>query len=315
MAPDTTRLRVLLAEDSRRDARLVAEHLREVPEERRPQLHHVSTLAAALDELDRVTYDCVLLDLGLPDGGGIANVDRVRAAHPQVAIVVMTGLNDERVAVAALRQGAQEYLVKGRYDDNALPRVIQHAVERHRLLAELDRRLVQEGFLASHDLLTRLPNRQQFNERASAALERAERSGQTVAICYLDLDGFKHVNDTWGHAIGDAVLREVSRVLGRAVRDGDLVARVGGDEFALLLFPAGAADAAHVAARIARSIADLTEVEGRPIAIGASVGVALLPEHGTTLEALLAHADHAMYAAKRTARPAHPASADGRNPG
>jgi diguanylate cyclase (GGDEF)-like protein len=298
---DRQPLRLLAVEDSMRDARLLRELLRDsgAPLD----MTHVQTLEAASGELARRRFDCVLLDLGLPDGDGVENVERIRRCDREVAIVVLTGRDDQQYALQALRRGAQDYAVKGEHDGEALLRIVHHAIERNRLLAQLDNEREQEYFRASHDALTGLPNRQLFLDRAQVALTQADRAGAKLAICFIDLDGFKSVNDTAGHAIGDALLRQVALMLLDCVREGDTVARVGGDEFVILLTSAADRDGAElVGHRIIERVRSIKHVEGAPVVIGASAGIALFPEHAPTLQQLLVHADSAMYQAKRAGK-------------
>jgi diguanylate cyclase len=295
---DQTR-RVLLVEDSEADAALATHYLCRMDPAQRPQVVYVNTLELAIARLGSETYDCVLLDLGLPDGQGVENVQRIRAAAPEVAIIVLTGQDDNHLAIAALRCGAQEYLVKGKYENGALLRVLRHAVERHSLLVALNRQRERDSFLAGHDPLTSLINRQLLAERAHETLAQAERRGESFALCFLDLDGFKPVNDSFGHAVGDAVLKEVATALASAARSSDTVARVGGDEFVVLLFPvSGIAEAEQAAQRLVQRIGSIRTVHGHAVSVGVSAGLAIYPHHGTTLEQLFLKADHAMYSAK-----------------
>lgn len=160
-------------------------------------------------------------------------------------------------------------------------------------LAELER-------LALHDALTGLPNRALFNDRVRQALAQAERQGQPFAVMVLDLDRFKHVNDTLGHQIGDRLLQAVGPRLFRALRKTDTLARLGGDEFAVLLPPVvDGRQAAVTAERLIESLLQPFLIDGMNLDLGLSIGAALYPEHGTDLDTLIHNADLAMYKAKR----------------
>lgn len=153
--------------------------------------------------------------------------------------------------------------------------------------------------LALYDVLTGLPNRVLFGDRVEHALELARRDGSSVALLLMDLDRFKEVNDTFGHHAGDLLLRDVGPHLRDELRAGDTLARLGGDEFAVLLPGAGAAVSTAVAERILRALERPFVVEGQPLNVGASVGIACSPEHAGDAETLLRRADLAMYVAKR----------------
>jgi diguanylate cyclase (GGDEF)-like protein len=153
--------------------------------------------------------------------------------------------------------------------------------------------------LAYEDTLTALPNRAMFLDRLQQAVLTARRTSDPVSVMMLDLDRFKLINDSLGHAAGDQVLREVAHRLRELLRDSDTVARLGGDEFAVLL-PTGTSDGvAIVAQRILRCLEAPIMLDGQPVDIGASIGVACFPEHDDEGDTLLRHADVAMYVAKR----------------
>ena len=154
--------------------------------------------------------------------------------------------------------------------------------------------------MATHDPLTDLPNRTLFNDRLDVALERARRDGEILALLYVDLDDFKAINDCHGHDVGDAVLRELAMRLSGAVRGSDTIARIGGDEFCILLVniaETGAADA--VVDKVRRVASAPYRVEGISLALSVSVGVAVYPHQGTDKQELLRRADMGMYSAKR----------------
>jgi diguanylate cyclase (GGDEF)-like protein len=157
--------------------------------------------------------------------------------------------------------------------------------------------------LAQYDALTDLPNRVLLQDRAQLAIAQAQRDGKGLAVMYLDLDGFKAVNDSLGHDVGDLLLAQFAQRLKAAVRATDTVCRQGGDEFVVLL-PGleGAEPACHVARKILAACDAPFDLAGHPVQIGLSGGIALYPEHGDTFAALARQADSAMYAAKRGGR-------------
>jgi diguanylate cyclase (GGDEF)-like protein len=151
-----------------------------------------------------------------------------------------------------------------------------------------------------HDALTGLPNRQLLADRLGSALRRAERERGSLALLFIDLDGFKTVNDTLGHAAGDAVLQAAARRLGGALRSTDTVARVGGDELVVLLPGIGdRAQAEAIAAKLAAVLAAPVDTAAGPARVGASIGLALYPQDAPDAAGLLAAADAAMYEVKR----------------
>ena len=158
-------------------------------------------------------------------------------------------------------------------------------------------------YLAQHDPLTRLPNRALFSDRLQTALTRARRTGEHVALMFVDLDRFKPINDNFGHDIGDLLLKEVADRMRRCIRDSDTVARIGGDEFVVLLPATGSvADALVVAEKIRAALAQDFHLDGCRTSISSSIGVALFPEDGQDALALSKNADDAMYRAKQKGR-------------
>lgn len=153
--------------------------------------------------------------------------------------------------------------------------------------------------LAHHDTLTSLPNRILFHDRLTQALAHARRHGQLAALLFLDLDGFKSINDTWGHDTGDLLLQAVAQRLRACVREDDTVARLGGDEFTVLLPNTGSGDnAAIVARKILEELAGVFAIAGHDLFITASIGISLYPFDGYDPDTLVRGADMAMYRAK-----------------
>lgn len=173
--------------------------------------------------------------------------------------------------------------------------------EAHRFERELDQQRL--SYLARYDALTGLINRTLFSDRLEGAVARARRDGSVVALMFLDLDGFKDVNDRLGHAVGDALLRQVAERLVSCVRESDTVARLGGDEFTVILEGGQRVeDAGRVATKILRTVAEPYRVGGEDIVITTSMGIAAFPLDGDTAEELLKGADIAMYSAKNAGR-------------
>ena len=154
---------------------------------------------------------------------------------------------------------------------------------------------------ALHDALTGLPNRTLFRERVKDALEQARQAGTSVGVALMDLDRFKEINDTLGHHTGDALLRNLAERLQGALGETDTVARLGGDEFAFLILDADAASAVELAARIESVLGEPFSLQRLSLEVESSIGFAIFPEHGDSVDLLLQRADVAMYAAKRAA--------------
>lgn len=170
------------------------------------------------------------------------------------------------------------------------------AIERKQLLARLQ-------YMAQYDQLTHLPNRVLLHERVKDSLARARKESGRMALLYVDLDKFKQVNDTYGHGVGDLLLQAIANRLKGCVRETDTVARIGGDEFVVLLDSIQEAqDASIVDAKIRHVLNQPLRLDGHSLSVQASIGIALYPEHGSQEEQLFKHADEAMYEVKRAQR-------------
>ncbi len=175
-------------------------------------------------------------------------------------------------------------------------------VSTHEDITEQRQQEARIQHLARHDALTELPNRTQFLEEMAASEAAIER-GEKLAVLCIDLDHFKSVNDTLGHAVGDKVLKQVSARLWGCTRETDLLSRLGGDEFSLLLRPVDRpGDAAAIAERIVKTMGAPFMIDGHQIIIGASVGIAVAPEDGESADVLMKNADMALYRAKAEGR-------------
>jgi diguanylate cyclase (GGDEF)-like protein/PAS domain S-box-containing protein len=417
---------LLLVEDNPGDARLLREMFDE-QEADRIDLVNVTCINQAEAHLAISAVDIILLDLGLPDAQGLEAIRRAHAAAPRIPLVVLTGLDDERLAAQSLQEGAQDYLIKGQIEARSLRRSLRYSIERkileEALFAEKERALVtlnsigeavvctdiagnisflnlvaekmtgwalqeaaghpmtevfrtldprsteptettvelailqiravhlpascvlirrdgleipiedsiapihdREGnaigavivfrdvsvaqamarqitHSAEHDFLTGLPNRMLLNDRIGQAIASARRRSKQVAVLFLDLDGFKHINDSLGHPIGDKLLQSIGKRLTSAVRGADTVSRQGGDEFVVLLADLSEAeDAVVMAARILRTVAEPHSVGQHDLHVTTSIGVSVYPDDGQDAETLIKNADTAMYQAKENGR-------------
>jgi len=419
-------IHVLLVEDSPGDARLLREMLKE-PGSCQYDLTHLESMKMAITHLVAHAVDIILLDLGLPDAQGLGALRHAHAAAPHVPLVVLTGLDDESLASQALREGAQDYLIKGQIDARSLVRTLRYSIERKileeslfaekewaqvtlnsigdavvctdtsgniiflnrvaekitgwprqgalgRPIAEVLRILdatsheiatnplamdaVQNSSLglpsnrlllrgdgievpiedsvapihdqegqaagavivfrdvsaaramalemtrsAQHDFLTGLPNRMLLNDRVNQAIASATRHSHKLAVLFLDLDGFKHINDSLGHPIGDKLLKSVAGRLLDCVRGSDTVSRQGGDEFVVLLSELERSDDASITARrMLHAVAEPHSVDQHDLHVSTSIGVSVFPDDGLDADTLIKNADTAMYQAKENGR-------------
>jgi diguanylate cyclase (GGDEF)-like protein len=162
------------------------------------------------------------------------------------------------------------------------------------------------SYLAQHDFLTQLPNRMLLNDRLTQAITLAQRHGQSLAVLFLDVDHFKHINDSLGHAIGDQLLHSIARRLVESVRSSDTVSRQGGDEFVILLPEVGRAeDAALAADKILAAVSRPHRIDSRDVHVTASMGIGVFPADGADAETLLKSADLALFHAKAQGRSNH----------
>jgi diguanylate cyclase (GGDEF)-like protein/PAS domain S-box-containing protein len=418
--------RILLVEDNPGDARLLREMLNEEGAYR-TELTLVDRMQHAESHLAEHAIDIILLDLGLPDAEGLEALRRVRAAAPRVAVVVLTGRDEESLSAYALQEGAQDYLIKGQIDSRSLLRALRYAIERktmeEALFVEKERAQVtlnsigdavvcadttgkitflnlvaekitgwtwkeaaglpmpdvfkildastrqptpnpvdaalglnravhlpsncilvrRDGFetpiedsvapihdrqgiatgavivfrdvslaramaaemahSAQHDFLTGLPNRMLLNDRVNQAIGMVPRHAKKIGVLFLDLDGFKHINDSLGHPTGDKLLQSIAKRLVDCVRSSDTVSRQGGDEFVVLLSEMEQSeDAAISARRILQAVAEAHNIGEHELHVTTSIGVSVYPDDGDDAETLIKNADTAMYQAKENGR-------------
>ncbi len=261
----------------------------------RYNLTHVARLNDSLDVLKQDQFDIILLDLGLPDSEGLDTFSQIFDAAPETPIVVISALDDKDVALKAVRDGAQDYLVKAEMSAHSLSRALQYAIERHRTMIQL-----KQASLV--DELTGLLNRRGFITLAQQHLKIAQRAYRELLLFFVDLDGLKQINDRFGHLEGDQALKRVAEVLTQTFRSSDLIARLGGDEYTVLAVDAPESQIDNIYRRLFENIRKQNlEKPGYPLSVSAGVS-RFDPRRPCSLDDLLAQADQALYQSKRSKR-------------
>ena len=286
---------VLLVEDDQGDALLIEELLSgtsETAESPGFEIVRKTDLKSAFDSLTETHIDVILLDLSLSDGQGLPLIEKLRESNPDIPLVVLTGLNDEEMAVKAVEKGAQDCIMKNDLAGRPLARSLRYAIERQRLQHRLSE-------MSLVDDLTGLYNRRGFFQMAAQALKVAVRNKHWVVVMYVDLDGLKEVNDTEGHTGGDAYIQAASDFLKGVFRDSDIKARIGGDEFVVLAFASGETSDRAIGKRVDCELDAFNRQKGsRPLGLSKGI-VAHAPVEDIDLNRLLTRADWLMYEEKR----------------
>jgi diguanylate cyclase (GGDEF)-like protein len=250
-------------------------------------------------------YDLILLDLRMPGMDGFQVMESLKEIETDGYLPVLAVTAQPAHKLRALQSGAKDFVSKPFDMAEVLLRV--HNMLEVRLLHQTARnysKMLEE--LALNDPLTGLANRRLLADRMAMALVHARRNKSAMAVVYLDLDGFKQINDTLGHGVGDVLLKMVAERLVAAVRAEDTVARLGGDEFILALWHVSGIDyAATVASRAIEAVSQPYDIEGQIVSITVSAGVSLYPDHGDDAETLLKSADLALYVAKAAGKNAY----------
>lgn len=287
-APLPRTLSVLLVEDSPADGRLLLEALKPAIAAGDLIIQTVKSLALAVDALQGYDFSCVLLDLCLPDGRGIENVRMLREVDRKTAILVLTGIADEKLAAEALTLGAQDYLVKGESDGEQLLKQLRRAAQRNRQTYALETRRDQAFFEASHDALTLLPNAALFADRARIQLASARAQGQSFAIASLQLGGFDAMRRSHGNDIAQNLLLKVAQWLAEDLVPGDTLARIGEQEFALLCSPHTTLPLLATWLLNAQArISNLKQIGDSAIAVSLRVGIGSADDPNASLEMLM----------------------------
>lgn len=290
---------ILIVDDHRSDVELLVQLLRGAGYTRVSSTTDPQTVGALHHEHH---YDLIVLDLEMPRMDGFAVMECLKTIERDGYLPVLAVTAEPGHKLRALQGGAKDFVSKPFDLAEVLMRV--HNLLEVRLLHVASRahaKLLES--LALQDQLTGLANRRLLADRMSRALLHAQRNKSLMAVIYVDLDGFKQLNDTLGHGAGDTLLRLVAERLLGTVREEDTVARSGGDEFILVLWQISGPDhAAAVALKVLEALAQPYLIEGNPVRVTSSAGVGIYPMHGTDAETLTRHADLALYDAKRAGK-------------
>ncbi|AOS45236.1 putative diguanylate cyclase AdrA [Lacunisphaera limnophila] len=262
-------------------------------------LEWADTYATGLKMLLSGRYVVCLLDYRLDDGkDGLQLLREARAAGNTTPTIFLTADTDPTLDEAALQAGAMDFLVKAEFTPRMLARSVRYA-------RKLGDTLEQLRLLATHDALTGLKNRREFERLMAEEWQRCARFQRSFSLVICDIDHFKRINDTYGHAAGDAVLQHVAGLLRGQLRTVDQLARIGGEEFAIIMLETGRDDAVQTIQRLLVllgespcTLADHPE----PVTVTLSAGLATMPEDADTQQGLFEAADKALYTAKRTGR-------------
>ncbi len=252
-----------------------------------------------IDKIQSNQFKLILVNLHIKEG--IECILMLNETLPEIPIIALS--DDEEPSIQAVQAGAQDLIVMDELDSINLPRAIRHAMERHRLTLALNNLNKQQQYLATHDILTGLPNRQLLQDRLSQAMVFGQRNNDLFAVLFIDLDSFKTINDSLGHNFGDELLKHVSQRLIKCTRITDTVARLGGDEFVIVATQLNKPkDTVKIARSIIQALRDPFCIQNQELYISASIGIAVFPEDGQNSHTLLKHADIAMYKAKERGR-------------
>ena len=259
-----------------------------------------TTLPQNVVELHRQNhYDLILLDMQMPEMDGFDVMSGLRDLERGAWLPVLAITAQPAFKHRALEAGAKDFISKP-FDFVEVLQRIRNMLEVRLLYKQATQTTAMLRRLALHDALTELPNRRLLEDRLGKSIERARRNQRHVGIMYLDLDGFKDVNDTWGHDYGDLLLQQVSQRLVDAARKQDTVARIGGDEFVMVIEELADPRDVHIpATKLIATISAPYLIKDTAIAITTSIGISLFPGNVDDVDHLLSLADKALYDAKR----------------
>jgi len=296
---DILRAKILLVDDCEDNLFAISESLRLAGY---TEVSMISNPMRVRELHETNNYDLIVLDMQMPHMDGLEVMESLLGVEktPYLPVLTITGNSDYKIA--ALKAGARDFLTKP-YDLTELHQRIHNLLEVRLLYKNMSEQNRVQQELALRDPLTNLPNRRLLLDRIEKSIQRASREDQSVALFFLDLDGFKEVNDQHGHAVGDMLLKTVGHRLENMTREHDTVARMGGDEFVMLISGiADPADAIRPASDALTILSQPYKINDLEVRVTASIGIAFYPAHGNDAESLLEHADKSLYDAKRSGK-------------
>ncbi len=298
-ASATRSIKLLIVDDEE----IMRTFLNEVLREEGYEIQLAASGREAVDLLSASTFDVVLTDIVMPELDGLGVVAATKELSYEVDVIVMTGYASMETAVESMKLGAVDYITKP-FNIDQIRIIVANRVKERRL-----RRQAAEGEfykeLSRRDGLTDLYNHRFFHQILETEVSRAERYGRTVNLLMIDIDQFKHFNDTHGHPAGDKALKQIGHTLQHASRNCDYVARYGGEEFVIIVPEVSTEAALRMAERI-RTVVDEMEFDGEEVMpmgrLTISIGVATFPAHASSKGRLIEAADRALYKAKAAGR-------------
>lgn len=249
-------------------------------------------------EISDKSYDLIFSDYSLPKFDGKSALDLVKEKQLDIPFIFISGRMGEEIAIESLKQGATDYVLKSKI--TRLIPCVERALEEHNLIVQRRQLISKLNNMAYYDKITGLPNRFLFEERLKQSIKQNKRDKNCLfAVLFMDLDNFKKINDSFGHKVGDELLKAVANKLLNSVREVDTVARFGGDEFAILINGVDDThDAVVFAERIIRALQKPLKVADRELFTSISIGITLSTQESNTIDSIIRDADIAMYMAK-----------------
>ncbi len=291
---DPSKLTVLVIDDNPNDAKLLYRHLEGI---RKWEIDFLAftTSVAARERLRSGVIDVIFIDYLLGNESGMDILKSIRDSEDDRPVIMLTGFGDEHVAVEAMKAGADDYLSKREINSEVLQRSIRHSFQRYEMKLQIKQRRLIDHHFAYHDDLTKMPNRRMFFERLGHSLTEANRNDNIVGAMILGLDRFDLINDTYGYAMGDNLLKSVAKWLTGHIREGDFAAHLSAAEFGLIINNIPDRDEiVKIAQNVLRLLSKSYIIQGHDLFITASVGISLFPVDGNDAESLVKNAGMAM---------------------